>query len=157
MLILPYLNYGIIIWGDTCKSYIDKLIKLQKWAIRTVSKSHYRSHTQPLFAKNRVLTVTDMHTLDVGVFMYKYSTIQLPSLFSNYFKKRSDFHNYNTRYADNLNLTKNKKSFSDRGIRIKGPIIWNSLSREIKNSKSVKHFRNQLRRILLNTYNDCMS
>ena len=36
-LVLPYLNYGILIWGDTCKSYLDKLIKLQKWAIRTVS------------------------------------------------------------------------------------------------------------------------
>ena len=29
-LILPYLNYGILIWGDTCKSYLDKLIKLKK-------------------------------------------------------------------------------------------------------------------------------
>ena len=24
-LVLPYLNYGILIWGDTCKSYRDKL------------------------------------------------------------------------------------------------------------------------------------
>ena len=27
--ILPYLNYGILIWGNTCKTYLDKLIKLQ--------------------------------------------------------------------------------------------------------------------------------
>ena len=40
-LILPYLSYGILIWGKTCKSYLDKLIKLQKWAIRTISNSHY--------------------------------------------------------------------------------------------------------------------
>ena len=32
-LILPYINYGILIWGNTCKSYLDKLVKLQKWAI----------------------------------------------------------------------------------------------------------------------------
>merc|ERR1712137_757574 len=48
-LILPYLNYGILLWGNTCKSYLDKLIKLQKWAIRTISNAHYRSHTNPLF------------------------------------------------------------------------------------------------------------
>ena len=29
-LVLPYLNYGILIWGDTCKSYLDKLIKGHK-------------------------------------------------------------------------------------------------------------------------------
>ena len=27
-LILPYVNYGILIWGNTCKSYLDKLVKL---------------------------------------------------------------------------------------------------------------------------------
>ena len=59
-LILPYLSYGILICGNTCKSYLDKLVKLQKWAIRTVSNSHYRSHTGPLFAKCNCLTVTDV-------------------------------------------------------------------------------------------------
>ena len=56
-LVLPYLNYGVLIWGDTCKSYLNKLIKLQKWAIRTVSNSHYRS-----VKCANVLTVTGMYT-----------------------------------------------------------------------------------------------
>ena len=68
-LITPYLNYGILIWGRTCKSYLDTLIKLQKWAIRTITNSHYRSHTGPLFAKSNLLNVTDMYTLELGVFM----------------------------------------------------------------------------------------
>ena len=29
-LILSYLSYGILIWGNTCKLYLDKLVKLQK-------------------------------------------------------------------------------------------------------------------------------
>ena len=44
--VLPYLNYSILIWGDTCKSYLNKLIKLQKWAIRTV----------PIVTKEVILT-----------------------------------------------------------------------------------------------------
>ena len=67
-LVLPYLNYGILIWGDTCKSYLDKLIKLQKRDIRIVSNSHNRGHTGPSFAKYNVLTVTDMHTLELSTF-----------------------------------------------------------------------------------------
>ena len=53
-LILPYINYGILIWGNTCKMYLDKLLKLQKWALRTISNSHYRSHSTPLFVKYNI-------------------------------------------------------------------------------------------------------
>ena len=29
-LVLPYLNYGILIWGNTYKSYLDKSVKTSK-------------------------------------------------------------------------------------------------------------------------------
>ena len=151
-LITPYLNYGILIWGSTCKSYLDKLIKLQKWAIRTITNSQYRSHTGPLFAKSNLLNVTDMYTLELGVFMYKYSINDLPVAFKEYFMKRSDIHDYPTRHVNNLNLTNNRKSFSDHAIRTNGPILWNSLSKTIRESKSVKHFRNQFKQNLVKTY-----
>ena len=55
-LIFPYINYGVLKWDNTCKIYLDKIFKLQKWAIRTISNSHYRSHTGPLFSKFNILT-----------------------------------------------------------------------------------------------------
>ena len=30
-LVLPYINYGILIWGKACKTYLEKIHKLQKW------------------------------------------------------------------------------------------------------------------------------
>ena len=77
-LISPYLNYSILIWGNTCKSYLDKLVKLQKWAIRTITNSHYRSHTGSLFAECNFLTVTNMYNIELGVFMYRFSIDDLP-------------------------------------------------------------------------------
>ena len=151
-LILPYLNYGILMWGNTCKTYLDKLIKLQKWAIRTVSNSHYRSHSRPLFAKYNVLTVDDMYLLELGVFMFKYSKSELPTVFNDYFTKRSDIHRYQTRHLNDLNLTHNKKTFSDHSIRTSGPILWNSLDKTIKTSKSIKQFRIQLKQKLISNY-----
>ena len=50
-LVLPYINYGILIWGKACKTYLEKIHKLQKWAVRIISNSHYRSHSA-LFSKN---------------------------------------------------------------------------------------------------------
>ena len=152
-LVSPYLNYAILIWGKTCKSYLDKVIKLQKWAIRTISKSLFRSHTAPLFANNNILTVTDTYTLELGVFMFKYHINDLPVVFNDYFKKRSDIHDYQTRHVNDLNITFHKKSFTDGSIRSRGPLLWNSLSCEIKESKSVKQFRNQLKQNIIKNYN----
>ena len=114
--ISPYLNYGILVWGNTCKTYLDKLIKLQKWAVRIISNSHYRSHSKPLFSRYNLLNVEDMYSLELGVFMFKYSINELPHIYVNYFSKRSDIHNYQTRHKDDLNLTNNKKVFSDHSI-----------------------------------------
>ena len=88
-----------------------------------------------------------MYTLELGVFMYKYSINDLPVAFKEYFMKRSDIHDYPTRHVNNLNLTNNRKSF-----RTNGPILWNSLSKTIRESKSVKHFRNQFKQNLIKTY-----
>ena len=152
-LVLPYLNYGILLWGNTCKSYLDKLIKLQKWAIRTISNSHYRSHTGPLFSKHNILTLNDMFNLELGVFMFKYSSNELPNVFNDFFMKRSDIHSYPTRHANDLNLTNNKKHFPDKAVRSSGPVLWNSLSKSLKSANSSKHFRQMYKNNLISKYN----
>ena len=66
-------------------------------------------------------------------------------------KKRSDIHDYPTRQINNLTLSLNRKSFSDHAIRTSGPHLWNSLPKKLKDSKTVKQFRNQLKETLIKT------
>ena len=68
-----------------------------------------------------------MFLLELGVFMFRYSKSELPTVFNDYFTKRSDIHCYQTRHVNDLNLTHNKKAFSDHSIRTGGPLLWNSL------------------------------
>ena len=60
-LILPYINYGILLWDNTYKIHIDKILKLQRWASRTISRKHYtrRCHPDQLFIKHKILRVSD--------------------------------------------------------------------------------------------------
>ena len=51
-----------------------------------------------------------MYSLELGVFMYKYSVNVLPNIFNDYFTKRPDIHGYQTRHVNDLNLTKNYKN-----------------------------------------------
>ena len=57
--------------------------------------------------------------------MYRHDINDLPVVFKGYFKKRSEIHNYKTRHINDLQLTNNKKTFSDQGIRTNGDMtIW---------------------------------
>ena len=151
-LILPYVNYSVLVWGNTYQSYMDKIFKLQKWAVRTVSNSHYRSHSAPLFQRFNILNVYDTYKLEVSVFMFRHSRNQLPSTFKNFFIKQIESHDYNTRNSDDYILTRNKKVFSDQTVRTSGPLMWKSLDQNLKMSASIKQFRSQFKRYLLSQY-----
>ena len=151
-LVLPYINYSILIWGKACKTYFEKIHKLQKWAVRIISNSHYRSHSAPLFQKHDILNIYDSYKLELGVFMYKYFNGLLPMSFNAFFTKLSDIHNYETRNRSNYNPTRNKKVFADKAIRTTGPILWNSIDKNIKKSISTKCFRKLYKSSLINSY-----
>ena len=48
-LILSYLNYGVLAWGNSLKTQIGKLFIVQKRAIRNIYNVNYRAHTNVLF------------------------------------------------------------------------------------------------------------
>ena len=140
---MPYLNYGILAWGNSCKTYLNKLLKLQKRAVRHIFKTSFRHSSIPLFRDLHILNVCNMYNLELGVFMYKYSTADLPKIFKD--SKRSQIHNRNTRNMINYNLRKSRTNFASKGVKTSGAGFWNSLPKEIKLSLNVKTFRKQLK------------
>ena len=42
-LILPYLNYGVLAWGKSLKTQLDKILVAQKRVVRNVLNVHYRA------------------------------------------------------------------------------------------------------------------
>ena len=60
-LISPYLNYGILAWGNCNKVLLDKLLIIQKRAMRFIHHVGYFSHTKELFCKSKILKVSDLY------------------------------------------------------------------------------------------------
>ena len=139
-----------MVWGNTYHSFMDKICKLQKWAVRTFSKCHYRSHSAPSFQSLNILNVYDTYKLEVGVFMFRHFTNQLPNGFRDSFSKQAECHKYLTRNANDYTLTRNKKVFSDQTVRTSG--LMEFIAPKLKNVKTVKHFRNQLKIYLISQY-----
>ena len=72
-LILPYLTYCNLIWSCVSPSTINRIVTLQKKAVRIINKAGYRDHTTPLFKKLGLLKFEDIHRQQILIFMYKFS------------------------------------------------------------------------------------
>ena len=107
-LILSYLNYGIILWGFD----LGRLPKLQKKALRIITKSKYNAHTAPLLKKENLLTVGDIFEIQCLKLYFKIINNKVPSFFGeimnstvthNYPLRSGEFRipHTNTRTAEN--------------------------------------------------------
>ena len=103
-LILSHIIYCNIVWGNCSTTKINSLLLLQKRAIRIITNSNYLSHTEPLFHRLKSLRIQDIHTLQTGIFMYKYTYNQLPSLFHHVFNLNTNIRSYPTRHSSDYHL-----------------------------------------------------
>ena len=150
-LILPYISYCNILWADS-KVYTDKMLLLQKKAIRVCSNVGYREHSDPLFAKLKTLKVSDINFLQKALFMFRLYNDLLPSNFPSLFRLNKDIHTYPTRQSNKYHLSNPKTAMAMKSIRHSGPDIWNSLSVDIRNSKSIHSFKKSVKSMLLSKY-----
>ena len=103
-LILPYLNYGVLAWGNTYQTCLDKLFLLQKKALRIVFNLHIRAHTDALFLEHKILKLKDLYSFQLGQFMFKYNNNHLPKIFNDSFHRNSHVHKYPTRRSNEFHL-----------------------------------------------------
>ena len=105
--LLSYLSfphlYGVHVWGLTFLSFLTQLFIIQKKAIRIISSSEPKSHSEPLFKSLNLLKLNDIES-QILSFVYQWSHRLLPPCFSEYFKFTSSVHSYSTRQSCNRNL-----------------------------------------------------
>ena len=84
-LILPYINYCNIAWGNCSKTKLDNVLLLQKKAVRICTHSSFLAHTDPLFHQLNTLKIHEINDLQTAIFMFKYVKGVLPPIFRNFF------------------------------------------------------------------------
>ena len=85
--IYHYPTYCNHVWGLSCKSYMDALVKLQKRAIRIIVGVHPRTHTDPLFTNLKVLKCDETDKFLIGRLMYRIYIDDI-TLFNSMFIKK---------------------------------------------------------------------
>jgi len=151
-LILPYLQYCAIVWANCSSTKLNSILILQKRAVRAICRIQRLAHSAPYFKNLQILTISDIYTLQVSQFMFKFLSNSLPENFSNYFIINSSVHSHNTRKSNDFHLLSIRTLKRTISLRHNGPRIWNSLSIDIRSEKSYKSFSHKLKMSLIASY-----
>ena len=149
-LVLPYLLFGVEIWGNNYKSSVQSLIVLQKRAIRTIHKVGYREHTNPLFLHSKLLKFPDIVSLQTALILHKAHNHQLPKNIQRLFQKREG--GYNLRGEYNYKILNRRTTMKSFCVSTAGVKLWNSLSEEQKQCPNIKHFKAMYKNWLCTRY-----
>ena len=78
-LIDPYIQYCNIIWGNAPNVHLNRILLLQKRAIRIAEGIGYRDHTGTHFIENNILRIKDAFKLSCSIFLYKLNKTLYPA------------------------------------------------------------------------------
>ena len=148
-LALSIMNYCLRIWGTTNKSQIQKVQKLQNFAVRiALGNVKKHEHITPHINKLRWLKISNKCIFDVCIYVFKFLNHQLPPWLLSLPRVR-DFINRETRQQNNLFVPPTRTLTGERGMRVMGPRLWNNLPENVKGSLSINCFKRNLKMHLL--------
>ena len=151
-MIFPYLYYCVEVWGNTWKFRLHKLKKLQKQAIRVISKLKYRDSTNSSFLKNNILKLGELIEFKTCVFIYRANRYLLPPSLHGLIKSVKQIHFHNTRNSLNMYINKYKCFIKRMSPCVQGVKWYNDLPKNVKTCPNLVKFKQSLKRHLLEHY-----
>ena len=122
------LLYCSSIVGCTSKTNIQKIVKIQKKAIRVVTKSKYNDHTSPLFLRLNLMNYENIISYNRLVFMHSIEYNYAPTSFNGVWPKNTSRNNdYNLRNNDDFTLKPVRIELFKRIPLYSFALEWNSI------------------------------
>ena len=145
------LRYGLICWATSSKFLLNKINVIHNKIVRYLTFSKACSRADPLYRKLDLLQLDLLIELEWGKFMYKFENDMLPGAFNDYFKKPN--HHHRTRYSarKNFEQTRITKNRDKSLLKYIGPKKWSELPLSIKESSSLRIFKQSFRTHLIDT------
>ena len=137
------------LWGNTSAKLLDRTTKLQKRAIRTVTKSAYNANTAPLFKANNIMSLPKIYKFETLKLMHSIFNQYCPSKLSEPFIRNLDIHHHHTRQVNNLFIQMRRSHKIGTSILHAGPKMWTALPPELKSNTSKHSFKRQIKKEIL--------
>lgn len=144
--------YGIEAYFNTAKRYTNRLVVLQKKAIRFVNALEFNAHTEGYFKSNRILKLEDLHRQFTSVYLFKTLNYDHDPILLSELIRRNRFHIHDTRDNQKLSIPHFSLSKSQQSISYVGVKVWNSLPDSVVDSRSVAGFKNNMKESIIGSY-----
>ena len=86
--VYPYLNYGIEACGDSCKVYMQTLVRLQRKVMRIITHSSWNAYVDQLFKSTKIMAIQKIHVYKIALVMFKVEQNICPTVLSNLFLEK---------------------------------------------------------------------
>ena len=126
----PHINYCILLWGFNS----EKIKRLQKQAIRAVTRSHFLAHSSNLFHQLNILKFDDIFELKQIIFNHNFLHGSLPLSLSNILARQDGIIRRCQQFYDLKPPRKANTESAKTCIRYSIPIIINSFDKEFIDS-----------------------
>ena len=181
-LVFSHLTYGVEAWGSACSTDLEKLLILQKKAVRILTGNKYFQiygepctplpSSEPLFKTLEILKFDDIFKISIAKFIYSTLAFESPAVFWEWFAYSHVIHNHATtsstsinraQYFDVGNVEHTRYLFTKRGhlvnygakmIQVYGPKLWNTLPKNVHDSTSLSSFKINVKNYFIEQYED---
>ena len=129
-----HLYYCSLVWSQNCNA-TNRLVILQKKALRIINFQPRNSHSTPLFKRSFILKFSDKVSSENTLFVSKSINNRLPSLCNDWFLFSSDQHNYETSCSSLGNLHKpsyKTNLYGKNSIIVSAINAWNKSQKLLK-------------------------
>ena len=149
-LVTPYLRYGLTVWGQASKTHLNKLLILQKRALRFIHFSDRRDHAIPLFVNAHILPINFMHYKLLAEAMHDVSNDLVPSNLKDLFVPTAKIHSHNTRasVSKNFYIQISNTEIQRKSVSRIGAKLWNETPTKLRALPKAT-FKKRIQMILL--------
>ena len=169
-LVYSHLTYAIEVWGSADNTHLNRILILQKRAVRMLTHSdkrhedHSFSPSDPLFYKMQIHKVHDIFKLRITKFIFTSLEKSNPTNFHSWFKLIDHLYQHNTRskFVDIVNSITTRTLFIPTSrttyyglklTKVLGPKLWNNLPSLFRVSNlTLSTFLKNLKKYLIDSY-----
>ena len=140
---LPHLDYGIILWSNCGNTNLSRIQKLQNTAMRIILSAPFRTHINDMLKTLGFMDVRNRISYVTGCMMYKVINGMTPSYLNQLFNYVNNIHSLCTRKskAGDLYTPKCNTNYGRNTFQYKGCVLWNVISRNIRNANTFMSFQ----------------
>ena len=153
-LILPHLQYCLMVWGDfqegKNKKLGEDLLKYQKRIVGMIKGTRGRYHADPGFFSLGILKIEDLYKQQLRIHGWQFSKNRLPENQAAMLQRTKDTHKYQTRASERGLLSYSAQDERSIGQRL--PKEWQSTPQDIRETISYQGMKKKSKGTFLSRY-----